>query len=937
MALTPGTRIGSYEVIGLLGAGGMGEVYRARDAKLDRDVAVKILAEGFAADPDRLARFEGEAKAVAALSHPNILSIFEFGTQAGTAYAVMELLEGQTLRERLAGGPLPVRKAVEHAAQIATGLAAAHDKGIVHRDLKPENVFVTADGRVKILDFGLAKASAGDAEKATADAAPTTLRTDPGTVLGTVGDLAPEQARGQAADRRADIFALGCVLYEMLAGRRAFARDSAPETLAAIIRDDPPPLSTDARQLSASVERPVLHCLEKRPEDRFQSAHDLTFALQALASGDTTSGARAYAATSTSGRPWRRGLRWALAGASLVALGAAATFWLARWAGSGDQTVAAEAIVSHVLPPADSVACFRDGFSVSPDGRKIAFSSLSSAGQRLVWVRDLGRVEAVPLKGTDGGVYPSWSPDSKHVVFYAIGQLKRISADGGLVTPLGRAAFLPQGPASWGRGGTILFNSSAGTRISVVSEDGGEPKSTSVLNTPWCSFLGDGKGFVFATWDRRAFSAAAAQPNTPTMIRGLTDVDGIQWAGADWFMVHHFKERTLVAQRVDLGTNEVAGSPLPIAERIPAPISTPAFSVSPSGLAAFVVNPPDARNDFASRLTWVDRGGRTVGTLGDIRGFWTVRISRDGRQVAVNPDEDVWVYDVATGNGNRVTSETGSGTATAWSWQSNQLLVSAWDGTRRYLKDDPVSGGQPRVVEDVETNDFGPTDWSRDERYVVFGRFGRDSDTADLAYYDSVDKQVRPFLATQDYESFGSLSPDGHWIAYASNKGGPFEVYVQRFPEGGQEKKVSFAGGLHPRWNGDGTELFFLAPGGAMMAAKVALLPALVRRPSGQAVLHVHGRHRSRPVCTVQRLARRQEVPGHRARAVGAGAADDPAELDRAREAVTGRQPSRIRHHAPTPLGIRCPRGDARRPPGQPVGTAHPGAGEGPPTEEHED
>jgi eukaryotic-like serine/threonine-protein kinase len=261
VALTTGMRVGSYEVIGLLGEGGMGEVYRARDTKLDRDVAVKILAEGFAADPDRLARFEGEAKAVAALSHPNILSIFEFGTQAGTAYAVMELLEGQTLRERLADGPLPVRKAVEYAAQIATGLAAAHDKGIVHRDLKPENVFVTADGRVKILDFGLAKALAPDAAKARADAAPTTVRTDPGTVLGTVGYLAPEQALGQAADQRADIFALGCVLYEMLAGRRAFARDSAPETLAAIIREDPAQLSTDARLLPASVERVVLHCL----------------------------------------------------------------------------------------------------------------------------------------------------------------------------------------------------------------------------------------------------------------------------------------------------------------------------------------------------------------------------------------------------------------------------------------------------------------------------------------------------------------------------------------------------------------------------------------------------------------------------------------------------------------------------------------------------
>jgi WD40 repeat protein len=829
VALTAGTRIGSYEVIGLLGAGGMGEVYRARDTKLDRDVAVKILAEGFAADPNRLARFEAEAKAVAALSDPNILSIFEFGTQAGTAYAVMELLEGQTLRERLAGGPLPVRKAVEYAAQIATGLAAAHDKGIVHRDLKPETVFATAEGRVKILDFGLATALLPDAAKATADAAPTMLRTDPGIVLGTIGYLAPEQARGGAVDQRADIFALGCVLYEMLAGRRAFARDSAPETLAAIIRDDPPPLSSDARPLPAPVERVVLHCLEKRPEDRFQSARDLAFALQALASADTTSGARAAAATSHSGGPRRRNVRWVAAGASLFALAAAATFWLARWAGSAGQTVPAEATVSHILPPADSVACFRDGFSVSPDGRKIAFSSLSSIGQRLVWIRDLSGAEPVPLKGTDAGVYPSWSPDSKHVVFYSNGQLKRISADGGMVSSLCRAAFSPQGPASWGRAGTILFRD--GERMSAVSEDGGEPKPTSILNATWGSFLADGKGFVFATQtDHRAFGTAATQPDRPTMIRGIADVDSIQWAGADWFMVHRFKERSLVAQRIDRGNSEVAGSPFPIAERVPAANGSPAFSVSPSGLAAFVVSPSEAQNDFASRLTWVDRGGRTVGTLGDVGGFWTVRISRDGQKVAVNPDDDVWVYDVATGNRDRISREMDSAAFAEfpiWSSRDDHLLASVAADGGFDLKDYPLSGGQPRTLH-IRTHPFGPTDWSRDGRYLVFGQ---GSDMADLAYYDFGDKQVKQFLATSAFESFGSLSPDGHWLAYASNATGSFEVYVQPFPDGGKPKKVSFAGGVHPRWNGDGTELFFLAPGGTMMAAKVSFRPALVVAP----------------------------------------------------------------------------------------------------------
>jgi len=313
-------------------------------------------------------------------------------------------------------------------------------------------------------------------------------------------------------------------------------------------------------------------------------------------------------------------------------------------------------------------------------------------------------------------------------------------------------------------------------------------------------------------------------------IQGITDVDGIQWAGADLFMVHRYKERTLVAQRADLKKNEVVGTPMPIAERVPAPNGVPSFSVSPSGLAAFVVNPPEARNDFASRLTWVDRKGNVVGTLGETGGYWNLRISHDGLKVAVNPDEDIWIYDVATCNPIRFTREMDLGAFAylpVWSWRGDHLLASVVTPGGAYgLRDYPVSGGQARDL-DIKVHWLGATDWSQDGRYVLFGRLEQNSDMADLAYYDFNDKQVRPFLSTAAFESFGVLSPDGHWIAYTSNTSGPFEVYVRPFPEGGKETRVSFTGGMHPRWCRDGKELVFLTSDWRVMAAEVKLQPPL--------------------------------------------------------------------------------------------------------------
>lgn len=438
MSLDPGSRLGGYDVVGALGTGGMGEVYRARDPKLGREVAIKILPEAFARDPDRLARFEREARAVAALSHPNILAIYDFGSDQGCTFAVMELLEGSSLREALAPGPLPVRKAVEYAGQVAQGLAAAHDKGIVHRDLKPENLFLTRDGHVKILDFGLAVQVAPGASDATVlpSSASTTAKTSPGSILGTVGYMAPEQARGQKVDHRADLFALGCVLYEMLTGLRAFQRDSAPETLTAILREEPPAMGAMNPPVAPPLERVVLHCLEKRPEDRFQSARDLAFALQALGAQSTASGISAAGglAPAPTRRSALRVALWVAAAAALVAIGAVAGRML-QPAAPG----LANPVVTRLTFDRGIVRSAR----FAPDGQTVVYGASWVGRAYRVFQTRPGHPESTPLPLPDadvlsvsssgemvispGRVFTHWVPE---------GRLSRAAIVGGAVRDL---------------------------------------------------------------------------------------------------------------------------------------------------------------------------------------------------------------------------------------------------------------------------------------------------------------------------------------------------------------------------------------------------------------------------------------------------------------------------------------------------------------------
>lgn len=486
MSLNPGTRLGPYEILGAIGAGGMGEVYRAKDTKLDREVAIKVLPEALALDPDRRVRFEREAKAVAALSHPNILAIFDFGVHDAVAYAAMELLSGETLRERMRGGALPLRKATETAVQVARGLAAAHDKGLVHRDLKPENIFLLGDGQVKILDFGLAKAVVAGPDQSVDSE--TIAGTDPGTVLGTVGYMSPEQIRGQTVDARSDLFSLGAVLYEMLTGQRAFHRDTAAESMTAILKEDPPDMVSARADLPGSLDRIVRHCLEKNPAERFQTARDIAFALEALSGSGT---ARVPSVESMPGRGTRPLAR--AAAIVLTAIAGLTAGWFLR-APAPPAVRTLDMSVEGLQVQVDRVPV------VSPDGNRVLYFA-----EGRVWVRELDGLDPIELAGTEGASYASWAPDSRAVALVKGGRLVRMPIDGGTGVALGNAPvdMLGSGATLWLPDGRILLVGSDTRGVTEVSDRGGDLKDVVPLDknaeTDFHELapLPDGRGVIY--------------------------------------------------------------------------------------------------------------------------------------------------------------------------------------------------------------------------------------------------------------------------------------------------------------------------------------------------------------------------------------------------------------------------------------------------------
>ena len=827
MSLAVGTRLGPYEIVARLGAGGMGEVYRALDPRLGRDIAIKVLPESVAADAERLARFEREARTVAALSHVNILAIFDVGREGSVAYAVTELLEGETLRELLSTGALARRKAIDCAVQVARGLAAAHEKGIVHRDLKPDNVFVMRDGAVKILDFGLARLAATNAAPNETRSPTVTAYTEPGTVMGTVGYMSPEQVRGHAADARSDIFSFGTLLYEMLTGRRAFQRDTAAETMTAILKNEPPEVSDSGASLPRALDQILRHCLEKNPESRFQSARDLAFALESLTvpSGAVEAARERHDPIAGRLRTRERLIRAAV-GAFLA--GAIGLFWA-----SGHRSrIGTPALRFTIPPPAGS--SFQGMPALSPDGSRLAFVATTSDGRDLLWMRALDSLEARALEGTEGATFPFWSPDGRHVAFFAQGKLKRIDASGGSLQILCDVAD-PRG-GSWGSAGVIVFSANTGGEIERVAESGGRPTRLPHLaarpgmsTSRWPSFLPDGTHFLYFApgGDPRTSGIHVASLDSKETTR-LASADGGAIYAAPGYVLYRSGDR-LMGQRFDAARRLLTGEAFPVIEQIwwdGAATTATAVSTSDTGLLACQTG-----GATASRLLLYDRSGRELQAIGPAGPYWEPTLSPDARWLAVARMEPeglgagIWVIDVERGSFIRVSSRAVIASTPLWSSDGRRIVFSNYPSGEVYVRD-AQGAGEERLL--FKWPSFAPLDdWSSDGRLLFLEVLDWPKFHFDVWVRDLESGRSRPVLQAAFNQMGARLSPDGRWLAYQSEESGTPEIFVRSFPEARERRQVSTGGGTQPRWRADRKELFYVSPDRKIMAVDLRTEPLL--------------------------------------------------------------------------------------------------------------
>src|ERR1700733_3103029 len=834
MALSVGTKLGPYEILGAIGAGGMGEVYRASDTRLGREVALKIVPGSFAGDADRLRRFEQEARAVATLNHPNILAVFDIGQHEGSPFLVSELLEGESLREILDRGPLAQRKTIEYGVQIAHGLAAAHEKAIVHRDLKPENIFVTRDGRIKILDFGLAKLvqSSGDVENCITLATLTTGATAAGVVLGTPGYMSPEQVRGQAADARTDIFAFGAVLYEMLSGVRVFRRDTPAESMTAILREDPPQIADATRQVSPALDRIVRRCLEKNPEQRFQSARDLSFALSALSGTDASGFTKAVAAPAVShSLSWRL---WVPLAAAMVAV-AVVTWLIARQPG--------------VLPARMQFAITVPGevtnMAISADGKMLAYVSPDGkSGIPMLFVQRVGSATATELVATGGASYPFWSPDDTAVGFFASSRLEKISIANGSVQTLARVNFARGG--TWGSKNGILYTPDPGGPIWRVNADGSGAAAvttpdTNIDSDRWPLFLPDGDHFLFLA---ARFGTAAEDAVSAIYLSSLSAKEPTRLlsarsnpAYAEGALLYLDEQKALRAVSLDPKKGLVGGEPRVVVDAVGFQPSVywGAFAVASNGTVIYSATAEAAQ----SVLTWYDGAGKELGRVGESGVQANPTLSPDGNRVTVDITDlhanntDVWIDELNKGSSTRFTFDPAEETDGVWSRDGEKIAYrSVADGSGVNLKN--ASGLQTektlvrvkdamKSVDNADSFDLIPNSWSLDDSEILCAlqTNTKDSLGSVLVLVPASGGGITQFLPRDSSKTNGQISPDGKWVAYASNESGEWEIYVATFPSAAGKWQISRGGGTEPRWRGDGKEIYYIGPTSTLMAVPV--------------------------------------------------------------------------------------------------------------------
>ncbi len=803
MALTPGTRLGPYEILALIGAGGMGEVYRALDPRMGREVAIKVSAERFSD------RFSREVHAVAALNHPNICHLYDVGPD----YLVMELVEGHPPK-----GPLPVETALNYARQIADALEAAHEKGIVHRDLKPANIKITPEGTVKVLDFGLAKLAEPPVSGTSPDHSPTlTLEhaTSAGIILGTAGYMPPEQARGKRVDKRADIWAFGVVFYEMLTGEQPFEGETVSDTLAAVLEREP-----HWERVPAKVRRLLQSCLEKDPRKRLRDIGDVWRLLDE---------APAPQAKHVSWIPW-------IAAAALaVALGAA------LWAPWRAAPPAAE-VMRFQIPLPEKTDVANAAFAVSPDGRWLAFLVRGPDGLYRHWVRALDSLEARELPGSQS-IYDTpffWSPDSQFIAYDAGGKLKKIAAVGGPAQTLCDLPGLAVG-GSWNRDGVILVGTIGGG-VLRVSAAGGTPSPVTQLDSShkgvgnvFPAFLPDGRHFLYFSGPAGSggqvffgsLDVKPAEQNTKPLLTGsnviaasVLSADAGSTSGIGRLLF--VREKTLLAQGFDIRHLELAGDAVPVAERVDN------FSVSENGVLVYRTGVGQV-----SQLTWLDRQGKTLGTVGDIGVYNDVVLSPDATRAVVSRvgdnGQDLWLMDLAHGGSIRFTFAAGVANIGVWSPDGARIAFSSLKSGGADLYQKPVGGTKDEELL-LKSNDFKiPTSWSRDGRFLLYNVLGFKT-KGDVWVLPLESRKPVQLLGTEFEEADGQFSPDGKWIAYQSDESGHNEVYVRPFladsaggaPSVGPRSLISKGGGTTPFWREEGRELFYVSPDRTLMAVAVS-------------------------------------------------------------------------------------------------------------------
>jgi serine/threonine protein kinase len=813
-----GQQIGPYLVSSIIGAGGMGVVYKARDTRLDRTVALKVFPAYLADDAHARDRFEREARAVAALSHPHICTLHDVGHHEGIDFLVMEHLDGETLAARLAKGPLPLDRALDIGIQIASALDSAHRAGIVHRDLKPGNVILTKTG-AKLLDFGLAKAVVPPIGAAPERQVAASDLTTPGAMIGTVQYMAPEQLEGRHVDTRTDIFAFGAVLYEMVTGRKAFEGGSQAGLIAAILEHQPLTVSSFQPLTPPILDRVVATCLAKEPDDRWQTARDLLRELTWLRDGAVAARPASAAADTSPGRLWS----FVAAGLALVIVGVIAIYW------SADRHATPASRVEFSIYPPEGTKFPRGTaeLAVSPDGSRIAFVAVSADGSHL-WVRRLNSTATQLLDGTEDASYPFWSPDSHSIGFAAHGKLQTIAEAGGIPRVLCDLAGFRGG--TWGREGSILFASLEGP-IRRVHETGGDVTPVTTLSASrkerghvWPVFLPDGRRFLYlARGDDQAemgiHQGSTDGTETHHLLAGNSNV-----ALAGPYLLSLAKG-SLLAHRYDPDGARLTGEPLAVADHIAqdAPLrSGGPFSVA-NGVLAYRSASPD------SHLVWFDRSGKEVGAFRARGDYHHPSFSPDETQVVIERTDPatgrhtIWTLDLARQTISRLVADAAGAHQPVWSPDGRRVaFVShrANIGDVYWTRADG-GGGDEMVLRSTEKLIQEPTDWSLDGRFLLYD-LQRSVYQHDLWILPvSPPQPPRPFVASPANDHQGQFSPDVRWIAYTSDESGAPEVYVRRFPDGGGKWHVSTEGGAQPRWRRDGKELFYLAPGGRLMAANV--------------------------------------------------------------------------------------------------------------------